>query len=55
MVVYALGLNAFPAIGLLFVILSIAYWKLPEPDTASEAGDKDGGAIVQGKSVPRSA
>lgn len=52
--VFALGINAFSFIGLLFVILSIAYWRLLEPDTASEAAAKEGGT-VQDKVVPRSA
>lgn len=54
LVIYELGINAFPAIGLLFVILSIAYWRLPEPDTASQAAAKKG-VFVHGKEVPRSA
>ena len=52
--VYALGINSFPAIGSLFAILSFAYCRLPEPDTISEAAAKEG-ATVQDKEVPRSA
>ena len=53
LVVYALGINSFPVIGLLFAILLFAYWKLPEPDTISQVANE--GEIIRNKKVPRSA